>query len=163
SSRAAWCRGIASASRVEPKQCSERSVPAIEVEAVERERIIAVRVEAISAFIAGFADEAAHPLVMLAVWIGKLAARSAELVLELLLRVAELPPQLVVGQRRQVRVRDAVGVDGDSTLGVLSELVPGHRRELLRIVAVKLRDRERRAAVCEPRADEDLNRHAESL
>src|SRR4029079_11020448 len=48
SSRAAWCRGIASASRVEPKQCSERSVPAIEVEAVERERIIAVRVEAVS-------------------------------------------------------------------------------------------------------------------
>jgi hypothetical protein len=62
-----------------------------------------------------------------------------------------------------VRVRHRVRADRDAACRVLAEVVPAHRRELIRIVAGELRNRKRRANQGEPGADEDLDRDAEPL
>ena len=100
---------------------------------------------------------------MLAVGIGQLVAGTAELRLELVLRVLQLVLQLGVGQSRQVGVRDRVRADRDPPIGKSSQLVPGHRRELVRIVTLQLGDRQRTTVTREPRADEDLDGHGESF
>ena len=51
--------------------------------------------------------------------------------------------------------------DRDATSRLLAKLVPVHRRQLFRIVAGKLGDRQRRADERVPRAHEDLDGHAE--
>ena len=56
-----------------------------------------------------------------------------------------------------------MGADSDATIGVFPKLVPGHRCKLNRIVAGKLGNAQRSARPRVPRADEDLDRHAELL
>lgn len=51
--------------------------------------------------------------------------------------------------------------DQPAAIGMLMELVPGHRRELVRIVAGELRNAERSAPVRVAAADEDLQGHAQ--
>src|SRR2546430_5412404 len=51
----------------------------------------------------------------------------------------------------------------DPTIRVLAQLVPAHRRKLNRIVTGKLGDAQRSARARVPRADEDLDAHAEPL
>ena len=58
-------------------------------------------------------------------------------------------------------MRYRMGADRDATSRLLAELVPVHRRQLFRIVAGKLGDRQRRANERVPRADEDLDWHSE--
>ena len=53
--------------------------------------------------------------------------------------------------------------DSDAAIGVLAQLVPAHRRKLNRIVADEFGDAQRSAGARVPRADEDLDGHAEPL
>ena len=53
--------------------------------------------------------------------------------------------------------------DRDAASGLLAKLVPVHRRQLFRIVAGKLGDRERRANEGVPRAHKDLHWHSEPV
>src|SRR5205814_3945267 len=89
--------------------------------------------------------------------------RPAELVLELLLRLRQLAGQLVVAEPSQVGVGDAVRAEEDAALAVRAQIVPGHRRELARIVARELGDCQRSPFACVAGADEDLDRNAEAL
>ena len=117
----------------------------------------------VATFVAGRADEAAYARVVLAVRIREIGARTAELLLELALRVDELPAHLVVAEFGEMSVGDTVGAELDAAFDMGAELIPGHRRELGRIVAGKLGNRERCALARVAGAHEDLNRHPQSL
>jgi hypothetical protein len=133
-------------------------VSSIEVDPAKRVWVAAIGMQPVGALIAGAPYGRADAFVVLAVGVRELNARPAELVLDLGLRILDLSPELVIGEALQMRVRDPVRTDVE-----VSQLVPRHGRELVRIVVRELRDRERSAVTRVAAADEDLHRDAQRL
>lgn len=138
-------------------------MPAIEIDAGEGIGVALSTSERKSSVVSGSTRGVTHTQIVLAVRISEVSAAPVELGFDLLLRVFELAPQVRVRKGRQVRMCHTMGPDSNATIGVLPKLVPVHRCQLNRIVAGKLGDAQRSTRPRVPRADEDLDRHAELL
>jgi hypothetical protein len=136
-------------------------MPAIEVYSWQRVRIVPSPPKRMGTLVTGRARGGSDTGVMLTVGIGEVGAPPPQLRLDLLLGIRQLPTKLGLGQLRQMRMGHRMRSDQPAAIGMLAELVPGHGRELVRIVAGELRNAERSAPVRIPAADEDLQGHAQ--
>jgi hypothetical protein len=141
-----------------------RSVPAVEVQSAQSVSVVyGTAPQDKGTVVAGGARRAANSVVVLPVRIGEIRARPAQLFLDLGLGIPELMGELVVGELDQVRMRKRVRADVDASLDVIAKVGPGHRRKFLGVVALELWYCQGGAGASERRADEDLDRHSQTL
>src|SRR5712691_3342210 len=144
-----------------PYERARDGVPAVEIESRRRIRVRLRTAECESTPVARGSGSSADARIMLAVGVGEVITRPAKAILDLRLGLVQLAAKLFVGQRRQMRMRNRVRPNRDAAGRVLAQLVPVHGRQLVRIVAGKLGNRQRRAYERVLGTDEDLDGHSE--
>ena len=138
-------------------------MPAVEIESRGRIRVRLRTAECERTPVTRGSGRSADARIVLTVGVGEVVTRPAEAILDLPLGLGQLATKVIVGQRRQMGMRNGVRPDRDPASRVLAQLVPVQGRKLVRIVAGKLGNRQRRAYERELGADEDLGGYPEPV